>query len=153
MQLSRRSLLLSSIATSVFTMTGIVGISMARADPAEVLVRAVIRDRFPNVRMTEDDLSRFVSDYLVQGTSPLDRWLLRLAASVPDFSLSDDLRAQLPDRLQNKFAALENGIMNMFLLSTDFFLRSAEDGPVVSYVAFADPFSNPCMNPLARFDA
>jgi hypothetical protein len=152
-QLSRRSLLLGGIATSVLTATGIAGVSVARADPAEILVRSVIRDRFQDVRMTEEDLSRFAGDYVAQTTSPIDRWLLRLAGSVPDFSLSDDLRAQLPDRLRNKLVALEDGVMNMFLLSTDFFLRNPEDGPVVSYVAFADPLSNPCMNPLARFDA
>ena len=42
--------------------------------------------------------------------------------------------------------------MNMFLLSTDFFLRRPEDGPMVAYQAYADPLVNPCTNPLACFD-
>jgi hypothetical protein len=152
MSLSRRTLLLGGAAGAVIAGTGIAGIGVAEAHPAEHLVRAVIRDRFPDIRMTEDDLGRFAADFLVHGVSPAERWMLRLVGSVPGFVSSGGLQARLPSRLRRKLLAVEDNIMNMFLLSTDFFLRRPEDGPMVTYRAYADPLVNPCTNPLACFD-
>lgn len=153
MRLSRRALLVGGGA--VAAITGLVGggVLVKNIDPAEALIRAVLRDRFPDIQVTEDDLSRFAGDYLTHKVAPEEIWLLRLAGSVPGVSLSHQLRDRLPGGVRNKLAAFENSVMNMFLLSTDFFLRGPEAGPVVSYVAYADPLVNPCMNPLARFDA
>ncbi len=152
MRLSRRALLVGGGA--VAAVAGLVGVAVAKnVDPAESLIRAVIQDRFPDRQVTEDDLSSFAGDYLTHKVAPDDLWLLRLAGSMPDLSLSDQLRGRLPGHVRDKLSAFENSVMNMFLLSTDFFLRGPEAGPVVSYVAYADPLVNPCMNPLARFDA
>jgi hypothetical protein len=152
MSLSRRTLLVGGVAGVVVAGTGIAAIGVAAAHPAEHLVRAVIRDRFPDIRMTEDDLGRFTADFLVHGVSPAERWMLRLARSVPGFVSNEGLRARLPGRLRQKLLAVEDNIMNMFLLSTDFFLRRSEDGPMVTYQTYADPLVNPCTNPLACFD-
>jgi hypothetical protein len=153
MRLSRRTLLVGGGA--VAAVTGLVGgaVVAKNVDPAESLIRAVLRDRFPDIQVTEDDLSRFAGDYLTHKVAQEEIWLLRVAGSMPGISLSDQLRGRLPSHMRDKLAAFENSVMNMFLLSTDFFLRGLEAGPVVSYVAYADPLVNPCMNPLARFDA
>ena len=36
-----------------------------------------------------------------------------------------------------------------FLLSTDFFLNGADEGRVVTFVRYYDPYRNPCWNPCA----
>ena len=119
MSLSRRTLLVGGAAGAVVAGTGIAAIGVAEAHPAEHLVRAVIRDRFPDIRMTEDDLGRFAADFLVHGVSPAERWMLRLAGSVPGFVSNEGLQARLPGR-SGRLLAVEDNIMNMFLLSTDF---------------------------------
>jgi hypothetical protein len=152
-RVSRRTLLVGGAAGAVMAGTGLAGIGVAKAHFAEDLVRAVIRERFPDIRFTEEDMGRFVADFLTYGVSPAERWLLRVAGSVPGFSPGDGLRARLPSRLRKKLSDIEDDIMSMFLLSTDFFLRQPEDGPAVTYRAYADPLVNPCSNPLACFDA
>jgi hypothetical protein len=152
-RLSRRTLLVGGAAGAVVAGAGLAGIGVAKAHPAEHLVRAVIRERFPDIRMTEEDMGRFVADFLTYGVSPPERWLLRVAGSVPGLSPGGGLRARLPGRLREKLSGIEDDIMSMFLLSTDFFQRQPEDGPTVTYQAYADPLVNPCTNRLACFDA
>lgn len=91
MRLSRRTLLVGGGA--VVAVTGLVGGVLAKnIDPAEALIRAVLRDRFPEIQVTEEDLSRFASDYLTHKVAPEEVWLLRLAGSMPGVSLSHQLR-------------------------------------------------------------
>ena len=54
MSLSRRTLLMGGAAGVVVAGTGIGG-WRGSPIPRNILVRAVIRDRFPDIRMTEDD--------------------------------------------------------------------------------------------------
>ena len=153
MSLSRRALLMGGAVGTVIAGTGIAGIGVAKAHPAEHLIRAVIRTRFPDIQMTEDDLDRFTADFLTHGGASAKHWALRWAGSVPGFAPDDGLRPWLPGRLRQRLLAIEDEIMNKFLLSTDFFLRQPSDGPMVTYLAYADPLVNPCTNPLARFDS
>lgn len=39
---------------------------------------------------------------------------------------------------------------NRYLLSTDFFVHGADEGRVVRYLRFADPYRSPCGNPFIR---
>jgi hypothetical protein len=117
------------------------------------MIRAVIRDRFPDIRMSDQDFSRFTADYLTYTTRKERRWLVRLAGWLPGLGTDDTLRASLPAAVQRRLVAAEDDIMHVFLMSTDFFLRQNEDGPTVSYLAYGDPLVNPCTNPLASFDA
>jgi hypothetical protein len=156
MQVSRRNLLLfagTAIAGTAMAGIAMVGGAGAKMYPAETMIRAVIRKRFPNVQISEDDLRSFSRDYIAYKVSPDDRWLLRVAGMAPDLSLNAGLRQRLPGRARKNLDAFENSVTNMFLLSTDFFRRSPEDRHAISYVAYADPLVNPCMNPLARFEA
>lgn len=152
-RLSRRALLISGAAGAVVVGTGVAGISDTQTSTAESMIRAVIRDRFPDIRMSDEDFSRFTADYLTYTTRKERRWLVRLAGWLPGLGTDDTLRASLPAAVQRRLVAAEDDIMHVFLMSTDFFLRQTEDGPTVSYLAYGDPLVNPCTNPLASFDA
>jgi hypothetical protein len=152
-RLSRRALLISGAAGAVVAGTGLAGIGVAQASTTESMIRAVIRDRFPDIRMSDEDFNRFTADYLTYTTVEGRRWLVRLAGWMPGLGTDDTLRASLPAAVQRRLVAAEDDIMHVFLMSTDFFLRQPEDGPTVSYLAYGDPLVSPCSNPLASFDA
>jgi hypothetical protein len=103
--------------------------------------------------MSDEDFSRFTADYLTYMKGEGRRWLVRLAGWMPGLGTGDALRASLPAAVQRRLVAVEDDIMHVFLMSTDFFLRRLEDGPTVSYLAYGDPLVSPCSNPLASFDA
>lgn len=78
-----------------------------------------IRRHFDYLRLDAGGVERFVSDYRKRfGRRRLDA----------------------PDRLDEMF--------DVFLLSTDFFPRGADERNEVRYVALYDPYTRPCWNPF-----
>lgn len=78
-----------------------------------------IRRHFGYLRLDAADVDRFVADYRTRFGRR------RLAA---------------PDRLDE--------MLDVFLLSTDFFPRGADERNAVRYVALYDPYARPCWNPF-----
>lgn len=73
---------------------------------------------------------------------------LQLEEGAVNRFLSDYQKANGWDSLRN---ADHSRLARQFLLSTDFFHQDVDEGRLVRYDRLADPYVNPCYNPLARY--
>jgi hypothetical protein len=84
-------------------------------------IRARIRNHFPYLRLESGAVRRFLSEY------------------------------QKANGLGSLETAGHSRLAMQFLLSTDFFHHDGDESRAIRYSRLADPYANPCYNPLARY--
>ncbi len=142
MKVSRRSMIVAGV-------TAFVGLRYAYkwryGDPEEVIV-AILKRRVAYLRVDTKSFEPFAKAYVVARRQYRERLkhLSVAAGPLQYFTPYSWLRPGHPMR------RLENNVVSMFLLSTDFFHNGADEGRVVSYVAFYDPMVAVCRNPFVN---
>ncbi len=116
-----------------------------RGDPKEVIEAILVR-RVGHLRVEPRVFSSFAAEYLNSRREHEDslRKLSTVSTLLQFFSPYAWLEGRHPLR------RLENNVVSMFLLSTDFFQNGANDRSLVRYVAFYDPTAAVCRNPFVN---
>lgn len=142
---SRRTILLGSVA-------GLFGARLLYewywGDPTDA-IEAILKRRVGHLRVEAKAFSRFSAEYL-KARAEHEEGLRRLstaALGLQFFTPYSWLRIRHPLR------RLENNVVSMFLLSTDFFQNGADERRLVTYVAFYDPLAAVCRNPFVNKNA
>lgn len=139
---SRRTILLGSLA-------GLVGARFLYkwywGDPAQV-IEAILARRLGHIRTEAKAFSAFSTQYLKARKEHEEqlRHLSTASLFLHFFSPYSWVGSRHPLR------RLENNVVSMFLLSTDFFENGADESRLVKYVAFYDPTAAICRNPFVN---
>jgi hypothetical protein len=139
---SRRTIILGSLA-------GLVGARLLYkwywGDPRDV-IEAILTRRVGHLRVEAKAFSTFATAYL-KARAEHEESLRHLSAA------SLVLQFFTPYSwvgIRHPLRRLENNVVSMFLLSTDFFQNGADERRLVSYVAFYDPNAAVCRNPFVN---
>ena len=138
--MQRRSFIRSLAIGVALLLGGVVGIGLVRS---RGYIGRLVRSRLTYVNPSGELLEQFSSDFLTYSPSRLRKTL----ESVALFSGAYDLLQRIGMKTQK--TALDEHILRVFLLSTDFFKRFS---PEVRYTGFYDPHLFACQNPFARLD-
>lgn len=144
----KRRIFIGSMAALALLGTAVGG-SLVTTSSEEVIIR-IVRRRFPGLNIADGELRSFARDFLVYDRTSRPK-LAALRAILPVVE-SPTLSGVVPDSMRALFHGLERRVVTKFALSTDLFLREADDPRPLAYTGFADPYLNGCANPVARFD-
>lgn len=117
------------------------------ANSAEDLVENAVRRNLPDLEISNEDMQRFVADFLQ--FSQIDDWkkiaamrLLTPFAERPAFGFL------LFRKIRSGFANYDRVVMTEFIMGSDFLSTYALGTPRVRYYSIFDPRTAPCTNPL-----
>jgi len=143
MNISRRTFLATS------TTAALAGLYVAYlwrwGNPTDVIV-SILERRVGYLNVDRVTFRHFAKDYLLsrQQHSRMMSLLSGLSLPLRYFSPYDWLQ-------QNSgYQRLEDSIVSLYLLSTDFFQNDANEQRQVAYLSFYDPFVTVCRNPFNR---
>lgn len=145
MPTSRRKLLLLSGLSAALTAGALGALRKYRGNPEDPVV-AILKRRLAHLDIRGQDLRTFATAY-VQHHEEFRRELGLMSV------LSGPLGHTSPYALLSLghyFRRLEDSVVSLFLLSTDFFQNDAAEDRRITYVGFYDPFETICRNPLMR---
>ncbi len=158
---TRRNLLMWGAAGGAGALAagaGVLGLFGAyRSTPQ--FVEAIVRQKLNYVEISRADLQAFADDFTIH----LRHWVEQrglgkqflVLRSFYTFTTWGVVESVTPARIRERINLLEEDVVSQFLLSTDFFEKEDPGtGRVpVEYLGFYDPYSWPCRNPLAQFEA
>jgi hypothetical protein len=108
-------------------------------------LRSAIRERLSYLNIPDEELDRFLKDYLSRLRTSLKlrtcllggfSFLLYPLRLIPGFSRFDSL------------SEFYDSATECFLFSSDFFLAGADSENIVRYVSIYDPYTSACRNPF-----
>jgi hypothetical protein len=144
-KISRRSLLVGGGGLAVLAAGALYTGRSAYA--AENTIVQFVRSRVPTLNMSDADLQSFAKDALARN----DLAPLRLRLML--FFMDNPLALRLaPAGIAFSQGREERSIVTNILMSSNFFDKARGDAPS-TYLGWLDPYSRPCTNPLASFDA
>jgi hypothetical protein len=114
-------------------------------NPTDVVI-SILERRVGYLKVERDTFRQFAQDYVVSRKQHSRMLGLLSAFSMP-------LRFFSPyDWLQQNhgFQRIEDSVVSLYLLSTDFFQNGASEERPVTYLSFYDPFVTVCRNPFNR---
>ena len=114
------------------------------------LVEQTVRSHLPGLEISDDDMARFVQDFMAadSDTSNVESLALRLVgpyANLPPF------RWMTPRFVSHRLQKYERRVMNEFMMGTDFFQTYAVGKKKVAYNGIYSARAMPCVDPLPRF--
>jgi len=115
-------------------------------DPSEAVV-AILKRRVGYLKVEPGTFHDFAGRYLEQRSEYQKRLLRRLSLLGPALRFMSPYRWLGP---AHPLRLLEDSVVSLYLLSTDFFQNGADEQRAVTYVSFYDPYSAECRNPFAR---
>jgi len=115
-------------------------------DPSDAVV-AILKRRVGYLKVEPGTFHDFAARYLEQRSEHQKRLLRRLSLLGPALRLVSPYRWLGP---AHSLRLLEDSVVSLYLLSTDFFQHGADEQRAVTYVSFYDPYSIACGNPFAR---
>ncbi len=142
MKLTRRKFLALGLSTGLVAAYSVYKLQWG--DGTDVIV-AILQRRVGYLRVDPGTFQTFAAEYMDYRKSHR-RNLVRLSL------LSLPLRLFTPYawvKQGHALRRLEDNVVSLYLLSTDFFHHGADEGREVSYVAYYDPAKTPCRNPFA----
>lgn len=145
---NRRNVLIGSAGSAGLGVLGIGG-SILFNTPAR-LIEGIVRARLPGLEVAEEDMARFVADFLAtdSDTSKTEWIALRLLgpyANLPPF------RWMAPRFVSQRLQNYERRVLNEFMMGSNFFETYAVGNPMVTYTGIYSVYEAPCVNPLPRF--
>jgi hypothetical protein len=144
-EVSRRQLLVGGAALAAIGATGFMA-GPALANPEQVVVR-FLRTQLPGLAVGDAELQSFAKDFLRQSSWQGNK--LRGALIVMD---NPDVLRIAPQTVTRAFDWYSRRIVTDFLFSTNFFRDANRQLSATQYVAYADPYTIGCRNPLAQFE-
>jgi hypothetical protein len=144
--IGRRRLLQLGLGLALLCGVGVVAFGPAAAE-AEIVSH--LRRRLAFLRLDEQGLHAFARDQVRALLAKRPTWVrwkyhflhLRSPGAFSPYDRSNDRRSRIERAVDN--------LASTYLLSSDFFLNSADESRLVRYLRFYDPL-RPCGNPFAR---
>ena len=142
-KISRRSFMALSILGTLSATAYAMLIS--RSSTYEDLVRSVLRKRLDYLELEQEGVSKFFNDF--EKRYPFEDVANRfwLKTFEPVYSYTPFIQFS---PLNGRFYVFEKLVVESYMLSTDFFLNGEDENQVVNYIAFHDPYEQPCFNPF-----
>ncbi len=114
------------------------------------LVEKTVRSHLPGLEISDEDMMRFVDDFLAadSDTSHVESLALRIVgpyANLPPF------RWMTPRFVSHRLQKYDRRVMNEFMMGTDFFQTYAVGQKRVTYNGIYSAQATPCVDPLPRF--
>jgi hypothetical protein len=144
---TRRALLVGGLAAAAAA-TGLAAVQTA-ASRAELVI-AYLRRSLPGLAVPDAEMMTFAQRYLSridpedERKTYFDLLFLLLANPALQVAAWPGLREHLK--------LISRSLTTTFLMSTDFFGRAEQRPERTMFVAYADPYTLGCRNPMARFD-
>jgi hypothetical protein len=143
--ISRRRLLLGGIG--VVGVAGLAGWGLGRVG-LKLEIVAVLKRRLDFLKLDEKGVQTFATDRVdAMFNKKIPTWnRLRYhfganMRSYPRFYRSADARSRV--------VQFEDAVVQLYLLSSSFFINGTDESRLVEYVGYYDPL-HPCQNPFAR---
>jgi hypothetical protein len=143
--MSRRKFLKAATvvtACGIFSYSGGWWFFKVRNHDSTDFISAVLWKKLSWLQLEEEGVNAFAHDYNFQRLTSWAGMVVPLYEYVDVFELTP---------LAGEFQEIEDKIVLLYLLSTDFFLNDADESKVVKYLGYYDPYSTDFINPLARF--
>jgi hypothetical protein len=142
--ISRRRLLVGGIGAA--GAVGLAGWGLTRWGLKAEIV-AMLKRRLDFLKLDERGVQTFATDKVDaifnKKIPSWNRLRYHFGAELPAYS-----RYYRADGLSRK-ASFEEGVVQLYLLSSSFFINGCDESRVVEYVGYYDP-THPCQNPFAR---
>ena len=143
MQFSRRKFLALGAGFGMMALYG--AYKWRWGDPTDVVV-AILKRRVGYLRVEPNTFHTFAKDYLEHKKEYKGELAKLSVVSLPLQFLSPYNWLRSGHALWR----LEDNVVSLFLLSTDFFQNNADESRAVKYLSFYDPYIVVCRNPFAR---
>ncbi len=144
MGVSRRTFFKASVIPVSFF--GVYGVfKYFTAKPEDVVV-SILQRRLGYLSLGQDDLRNFSMTYVKRKAQHKKKLTL---LSV----IADPLRFISPYQFLpagHTFRRMEDNVVSLFLLSTDFFQNDADENRSIAYLGYYDPLIAICRNPLMQ---
>ena len=115
-------------------------------DPSDVVI-AILKRRVGTLKVEPGTFHEFAKHYLELYGESEHHGLRRLSMLGPALRFMSPYRWLRPGHAVRR---LEDSVVSLYLLSTDFFQNGADEQRAVAYLSFYDPYSIACGNPFAR---
>ena len=115
-------------------------------DQSDVVV-AILKRRVGYLNVEPRTFHEFAKHYLELYGESEHHGLRRLSMLGPALRFMSPYRWLRPGHAVRR---LEDSVVSLYLLSTDFFQNGADEQRAVTYLSFYDPYSTECGNPFAR---
>jgi hypothetical protein len=141
--ISRRRLLVGGVG--VVGAVGLAGWGVGRVGLRAEIV-ALLKRRLDYLKLDEKGLKTFATDKVDaifnKKIPTWNRLRYHFGAQLPSYA-----RYYRSDGL-SRTASFEEGVVQLYLLSSSFFINGADESKLVEYVGYYDP-THPCQNPFA----
>jgi len=145
-KLSRRAFLGRTIgAVAVLTAAPYAFYHWRWGKPTSIVI-AILKRRVGYLENEEGSFERFAEEYIVYKDEYREQ-LGKLSAIAFPFTYVT-LYRWLP--MGHPIRRLEDNVVTKYLLSTDFFLKGADESRTVKYLSFYEPHLAPCRNPFVN---
>ena len=141
MGFSRRKFLALGIGSGIAAIYGTY--KWFRGDPTDVVV-AILKRRVGYLRVEQNSFHTFAKDYL-RHKKEYEGDLRKLSVVSLPLQFFSPYRWLRPGHALRR---LEDNVVSLYLLSTDFFQNGSNEGRPVAYLSFYDPYSTVCRNPF-----
>ncbi len=142
--ISRRRVLVGGIG--VVGAVGLAGWGVGRVGLKAEIV-ALLKRRLDFLKLDEKGVQTFATDKVDaifnKKIPTWNRLRYHFGAQLPSYS-----RYYRTDGL-SRTARFEEGVVQLYLLSSSFFINGADESKLVEYVGYFDP-THPCQNPFAK---
>jgi hypothetical protein len=139
MKISRRKIIAIAGAGAIASVTGLF-VSWKTARETDIVV-AILRRRLRPLKADRAIFEEFSRDYILTRLDYAKQ--MRLLGAVSGLLSIVTPYQLLP--LGHPWRRLENNIVSMFLLSTDFFQNGADPQKKIQYLGLYDPYRRPCV--------
>ncbi|MBA3588014.1 hypothetical protein [Methylibium sp.] len=112
-------------------------------EPTEVIV-AILHRRVGDLRVDAASFDRFATEYVDYRKDYRRQLSVLSIVSLPFQYVTPYGWIEQGGALRR----LEDNVVSLYLLSTDFFLGGADESRPVSYLSFYDPYASVCRNPF-----
>lgn len=146
MRIGRRQVLLGAAGTLGASVLGAQAWSMGPGARAwqDGAVAAIVRAHVPDARVGDANMAAFAREFLARTPGSVDGLLAARTLLAP-------VRGTLPRAIEGRLRKLETRVVGLFLMASDYY-HPDRRSEVVTFVAYPDPYTASCSNPLARFD-
>ena len=109
------------------------------------MIGALLRRNLPYLQLEPDGVTSFSKDFYLRLPPLLQKFLRWTWMIRPVFYLLFTLQ------LSKRWKGFQDDIVEQYLLSSDFFLNDGNEGQIVHYRGYYDPYDRACTNPFAKF--
>lgn len=141
----RRRFLLWGVGIAAAAVAGVWGVDIA----SESEIVSAVRRRLGFLRFDEAGLHSFAKDQIAALLAKRPSWYRWKYHFHSLFSKPPAARWGISNDTRTRRERMEDNLATIYLLSSDFFLKGADESRIIQYVSLYDPL-RACGNPFAR---